>query len=180
MTKIHTLSALALFTAVSAPVSADNIYVQFTGATPAITGNSTVKGFNGAVEALAWSWGGNRAYSSGAGGGGPQLSSLNIGEISFVKYSDIATTPILINLNGPLMNEAVISLTDDSGVLYQTIKLDKPAIIGYQSGVRVGANGRSTETIEIGFSGVRVEDPQGGTPSFEYCLETKTANYPCP
>jgi type VI secretion system secreted protein Hcp len=114
---------------------------------PGIPGDSTVPGFEGQINVLAWSWG---ASNNGTCQGPGQA---NLQDLSLTKYLDIASTPLASALrNGTVLTSATLTIKSaGTAQLTETIALSNVRVSSYSTGGS-GGEDRLTENVTFNFS----------------------------
>ena len=110
------------------------------------------------IDVLAWSWGlsnsGNAQVGSGAGAG-----KVNVQDLSFTKYVDSATCPLLLaGSNGQNIKEAhlIVRKAGKDAVEYIKIKMEEVIITSVSTGGS-GGEDRLTENVTLNFAKVHVD-----------------------
>jgi type VI secretion system secreted protein Hcp len=131
---------------------------QFIKFTPKLEGEAKDKTYKGEIDVLAWSWGvsnsGNAHVGGGAGAG-----KCNVQDLSFTKYVDKATSPLLLAAcNGKHYDEAllIIRKAGENPVEYLKIKLTEVLITSVTTGGS-GGEDRLTENVTLNFAKVNVD-----------------------
>ena len=149
-----------------------------------IKGESTDKDHAGEIDVLSWSWGmSNSGTTSTSGGAGAGKVSMQ--DISITKYSDLASTAIMLHVaNGRHIPTVVLTLTrstPDGSHEYYKITLTDVIVTSFSTGGSQGDN-RLFESLTLNFKTVAVDyTPQkpdgsaGTTVSFGWDLSTNTS-----
>lgn len=123
-----------------------------------IKGESKDKTHKEKIDVLAWSWGvsnsGNAQVGGGAGAG-----KVNVQDLSFTKYVDSATAPLLVAAcNGKHYDEAtlIVRKAGEHPVEYIKIKLTEVLITSLSTGGS-GGEDRLTENVTLNFAKVNVD-----------------------
>lgn len=123
-----------------------------------IKGESKDKKHGKEIDVLAWSWGvsnsGNAQVGGGAGAG-----KVNVQDLSFTKYIDSATCPLLLAAsNGKHYKEALLTVrkAGDKPVEYLKIKMEEVLITSLSTGGS-GGEDRLTENVSLNFAKVSVD-----------------------
>ena len=120
-----------------------------------VKGEAQGKGFENQIDVLSWSWG---MTQSGTGHmlGGSGAGKVDVQNLSFTKYIDSATPPLMQSCcNGKHYAEAVLTLqkAGDIPVKYLTIKMTEVIITSVSTGGS-GGEDRLTENISLNFAKV--------------------------
>ena len=123
-----------------------------------IKGESKDKKHGKEIDVLAWSWGvsnsGNAQVGGGAGAG-----KVNVQDLSFTKYVDSATCPLLLAAsNGKHYKEALLTVhkAGENPVEYIKIKIEEVLITSLSTGGS-GGEDRLTENVTLNFAKVHVD-----------------------
>ena len=123
-----------------------------------IKGESKDKKHGKEIDVLAWSWGvsnsGNAQIGGGAGAG-----KVNVQDLSFTKYIDSATCPLLLAAsNGKHYKEALLTVrkAGEHPVEYVKIKMEEVLITSLSTGGS-GGEDRLTENVSLNFAKVSVD-----------------------
>lgn len=123
-----------------------------------IKGESKDKAHKEKIDVLAWSWGvsnsGNAQVGGGAGAG-----KVNVQDLSFTKYVDSATSPLLVAAcNGKHYDEAllIVRKAGEHPVEYIKIKMEEVLITSLSTGGS-GGEDRLTENVTLNFAKVHVD-----------------------
>ncbi len=123
-----------------------------------IKGESKDKAHKEKIDVLAWSWGvsnsGNAQVGGGAGAG-----KVNVQDLSFTKYVDSATPPLLLAAsNGKHYDEATLTVrkAGEHPVEYIKIKMTEVLITSLSTGGS-GGEDRLTENVTLNFAKVSVD-----------------------
>ncbi len=110
------------------------------------------------IDVLAWSWGlsnsGNAQVGGGAGAG-----KVNVQDLSFTKYIDKATCPLMLAAsNGKHYKEAllIVRKAGEHPVEYVKIKMEDVLITSVSTGGS-GGEDRLTENVSLNFAKVSVD-----------------------
>lgn len=110
------------------------------------------------IDVLAWSWGlsnsGNAQVGGGAGAG-----KVNVQDLSFTKYIDSATCPLMLAAsNGKHYKEAllIVRKAGEHPVEYVKIKMEDVLITSVSTGGS-GGEDRLTENVSLNFAKVSVD-----------------------
>ena len=128
-----------------------------------IKGESKDKTHKEKIDVLAWSWGisnsGNAQVGGGAGAG-----KVNVQDLSFTKYVDSATAPLLLAASdGEHFKEAnlIVRKAGKDPVEYIKIKMEEVLITSVSTGGS-GGEDRLTENVTLNFAKVHLDyTPQG-------------------
>ena len=123
-----------------------------------IKGESKDKKHGKEIDVLAWSWGvtnsGNAQIGGGAGAG-----KVNVQDLSFTKYVDSASCPLLLAAsNGKHYPEALLTVrkAGEKPVEYLKIKMQEVLITSVSTGGS-GGEDRLTENVSLNFCKVFVD-----------------------
>ncbi|MEO6740600.1 MAG: type VI secretion system tube protein Hcp [Chthoniobacteraceae bacterium] len=123
-----------------------------------IKGESKDKKHGKEIDVLAWSWGvsnsGNAQIGGGAGAG-----KVNVQDLSFTKYIDSASCPLLLAAsNGKHYKEALLTVrkAGEHPVEYVKIKMEEVLITSLSTGGS-GGEDRLTENVSLNFAKVSVD-----------------------
>lgn len=110
------------------------------------------------IDVLAWSWGlsnsGNAQVGGGAGAG-----KVNVQDLSFTKYIDSATCPLMLAASsGKHYKEAllIVRKAGDKPLEYVKIKMEDVLITSVSTGGS-GGEDRLTENVSLNFAKVSVD-----------------------
>jgi type VI secretion system secreted protein Hcp len=120
-----------------------------------------------AIDVLAWSWGMSNSGSTHEGSGGGS-GKVNVQDISFTKYVDKASAPLMLACaSGSHYKQAILTVRKAGGTPLEYIKITLNEII--VSAVSTGGSGgedRLTENVTLNFAKVKFEyymqDAKGG------------------
>jgi type VI secretion system secreted protein Hcp len=120
-----------------------------------------------AIDVLAWSWGMSNSGSTHEGSGGGS-GKVNVQDISFTKYIDKASAPLMLACaTGSHYKQAVLTVRKAGGTPLEYVKITLNEII--VSAVSTGGSGgedRLTENVTLNFAKVKFEyymqDAKGG------------------
>lgn len=126
-------------------------FLKLTG--PDIKGECEVKGFEGQIMVLAWSWGlsqtGTMHHGTGGGAG-----KVNVQDLSFTQYID-SSTPALVDAccRGKHIEEGVLTLRKAGGdpLPYLTVKLKNILVSSISTGSSSGEE-RQTANVSLNFA----------------------------
>jgi type VI secretion system secreted protein Hcp len=123
-----------------------------------IKGESKDKKHGKEIDVLAWSWGvsnsGNAQVGGGAGAG-----KVSVQDLSFTKYIDSASCPLLLAAsNGKHYPQALLTVrkAGDKPVEYLKIKMEEVLITSLSTGGS-GGEDRLTENVSLNFAKVSVD-----------------------
>jgi len=125
---------------------------------PDIKGESPVKGHDGEIQVLAWSWGLSQTGTTHHGTGGG-AGKVNVQDLSFTHYVDSSTPPLILACcKGTHYDSAVLTMRKAGGdpLPYLTIKL-KDIIVTSVSGGGSGGEDQQTENVTLNFASFEVE-----------------------
>lgn len=122
-----------------------------------VKGESKDKAHKDEIDVLAWSWGASNSGSFHMGGGGG-AGKVNVQDLSFTKYIDLASTELfLATCNGKHFPEAtlVVRKAGETPLEYLTIVMQDVLITSYSTGGS-GGEDRLTENVTLNFSKVKL------------------------
>lgn len=122
-----------------------------------VKGESKDKAHKEEIDVLAWSWGASNSGSFHMGGGGG-AGKVNVQDLSFTKYIDLASTEIfLATCNGKHFPEAtlVVRKAGETPLEYLTIVMNDVLITSYSTGGS-GGEDRLTENVTLNFAKVKL------------------------
>jgi len=122
-----------------------------------ISGESTDHKHKGEIDVLAWSWGVSNSGSAHVGGGAG-AGKANFQDLSFTKYVDLASTPLLLAAaNGKHVATAtlVVRKAGENPLEYITITMNECLISSVSTGGS-GGEDRLTENVTLNFAKVEV------------------------
>jgi len=124
-----------------------------------IEGESKIKGFDKKIDILAWSWGMSQSGTFHGGGGGGS-GKVNVQDLSFTKWVDKASTPLMLHCaNGkhvPKCKLTVRKAGGDDPVNYIVITMDNCIVTSVSTGGS-GGEDRLTENVTLNFEKVTVD-----------------------
>jgi len=132
-----------------------DMFIKFT---PEIKGESKDKSHSKTIDVLAWSWGMSNSGSAQTGGGAGS-GKVNVQDLSFTKYIDSATSPLMLAAcNGKHYDEAllIVRKAGESPVEYVKIKMTEVLITSVSTGGS-GGEDRLTENVTLNFAKVHVD-----------------------
>lgn len=153
-----------------------DMFMKFEG----IDGESKDDAHGDEIDVLSWSWGCTQSGSFHTGGGGG-AGKVNVQDLSFTKYVDSATSPIIMHVcKGKHIPSATLVMRKAGGdpVEYLVIKMKKVLITSYQTGGS-GGEDTCTENVTVNFAEFschyqKQDDegaPDGGTKDVEFNVE---------
>lgn len=122
-----------------------------------VKGESKDKAHKEEIDVLAWSWGASNSGSFHTGGGGG-AGKVNVQDLSFTKYIDLASTELfLATCNGKHFPEAtlVVRKAGETPLEYLTIVMTDVLITSYSTGGS-GGEDRLTENVTLNFAKVKL------------------------
>ena len=122
-----------------------------------ISGESKDNSHKGEIDVLAWSWGMSNSGTAHAGGGAG-AGKVNVHDLSFTKYVDLATAPLMLAVaNGKHVPKAtlVVRKAGESPLEYITITMTDCLVSAVSTGGS-GGEDRLTENISLNFAKVEV------------------------
>jgi type VI secretion system secreted protein Hcp len=141
-----------------------------------ITGESQDSVHKGEVDVLAWSWGISNSGTTHTGGGGG-AGKANFQDLSFTKYVDLASTPLMLaTANGKHVTKAtlVVRKAGEHPLEYITIVMTECLVTSISTGGS-GGEDRLTENVSLNFKEVAVTYKEqtktgsaGGTGDFKW------------
>ena len=132
-----------------------------------VAGESKDKGHGDEIDVLAWSWGMSQSGSFHVGGGGG-AGKASIQDISFTKYVDKSSTPLMLKCcKGEHIGKATLAVrkAGTTPLEYLIINMDKLLVTSISTGGS-GGEDRLTENVTLNFAKVEVkyqaQDDKGG------------------
>jgi type VI secretion system secreted protein Hcp len=127
-----------------------------------IKGESRDKTHAGKVDVLAWSWGVSNSGTTHTGGGGG-AGKANVQDLSFTKYIDKASPPLLLaSMKGTHYDEATLIVRKAGGTPLEYLKITLTEVL--VTSVSTGGSGgedRLTENVSLNFAKIKyVYQPQ--------------------
>jgi type VI secretion system secreted protein Hcp len=122
-----------------------------------VKGESKDKTHKDEIDVLAWSWGASNSGSFHMGGGGG-AGKVNVQDLSFTKYIDLASTDIfLATCSGKHFPEAtlIVRKAGETPLEYLTVTMQDVLITSYSTGGS-GGEDRLTENVTLNFSKVKL------------------------
>jgi type VI secretion system secreted protein Hcp len=122
-----------------------------------IKGESKDRAHKEEIDVLSWSWGASNAGSFHMGGGGG-AGKVNVQDLSFTKYVDLASTEVFLTCcNGKHIPEAtlIVRKAGETPLEYLTVKMTDVLITSYSTGGR-GGEDKLTENVSLNFAKVAV------------------------
>jgi type VI secretion system secreted protein Hcp len=123
-----------------------------------VPGESADKTHGGEIDVLAWSWGASQSGTTHVGTGGG-AGKANFQDLSFTKYIDKGSTPLLQHCaTGKHITEALLTVRKAGGtpLEYLKIKLTDCLVSSYSTGGS-GGEDRLTENVTLNFAKVDYE-----------------------
>lgn len=120
-----------------------------------IPGESKDSKHSETIDVLAWSWGMSNSGSAHVGGGAG-AGKVNVQDLSFTKYSDKASSVLMLHAcNGKHIKEAtlIVRKAGESPLEYITIKLEGVMVTSVSTGGS-GGEDRLTENVTLNFAKV--------------------------
>lgn len=124
-----------------------------------IKGDSTDKTHSDCIDVLSWSWGASQSGTMhmGTGGGAGKVS---VQDMSFTKYTDKATAPIVAACcKGTHIDKSIMTVRKaggDNPLEYYKITMENAIISSYSTGGS-GGDDRFTEHITLNFEKFHIE-----------------------
>lgn len=149
-----------------------------------IAGEATDAKHKGEIDVLAWSWGmSNSGYAHAGGGQG--AGKVNVQDLSFTKYVDKSTPPLLLAAaKGTHIDEATLVVRKQSGdnpIEYLTITMQEIIVTSISTGGS-GGQDRLTENVSLNFAKVKVKyieqtakGGEGAKPEMGWDIQANTA-----
>ncbi len=109
------------------------------------------------IDVLAWSWGASNSGSAHVGGGAG-AGKVNVQDLSFTKYIDMASTELFLACcDGKHFPEAVLTVrkAGEKPLEYLTIKMNEILVTSVSTGGS-GGEDRLTENVTLNFAKVTV------------------------
>ena len=132
-----------------------------------VDGESKDKSHGDEIDVLSWSWGMSQSGSFHVGGGGG-AGKANIQDLSFTKYVDKSSTPLMLKCcKGEHIDKATLTVrkAGTSPLEYVIINLEKVMVASVATGGS-GGEDRLTENVTLNFAKVEVkyqpQDDKGG------------------
>jgi type VI secretion system secreted protein Hcp len=122
-----------------------------------VKGESRDKSHKDEIDVLAWSWGASNSGSFHTGGGGG-AGKVNVQDLSFTKWVDLASTELFLACcNGKHIPEAtlVVRKAGETPLEYLTIVMNEVMVTSYSTGGS-GGEDRLTENVTLNFSKVKI------------------------
>ena len=123
-----------------------------------ISGESKDSTHKGEVDVLAWSWGMSNSGTAHAGGGSG-AGKVNVQDLSFTKWVDLATAPLMLAAaNGKHISKAtlVVRKAGETPREYLTIVMTEVLVSSVSTGGS-GGEDRLTENVSLNFAKVEVK-----------------------
>ena len=123
-----------------------------------ISGESKDSTHKGEVDVLAWSWGMSNSGTAHAGGGSG-AGKVNVQDLSFTKWVDLATAPLMLAAaNGTHISKAtlVVRKAGETPLEYLTIVMTEVLVSSVSTGGS-GGEDRLTENVSLNFAKVEVK-----------------------
>jgi type VI secretion system secreted protein Hcp len=127
------LSSDSASAALGDPAVPSDPEVSFFLSIPGVTGEATLKGFEGQIELLTWAWGVDATFSPGAGGGGGSGKATPRDVIALAE-SGIQSPPLLLDTNtGRHLQSALISCVrkPKKPFTFMTLKFEEVLVTSY-------------------------------------------------
>src|SRR4051812_15713662 len=132
-----------------------------------LKGESRDKVHKEQIDVLAWSWGMSNSGSAHMGGGAG-AGKANVQDVSFTKYIDKASPPLMLACcNGKHFSEATLYVrkAGEKPLEYLTLTLTEVMVTAVSTGGS-GGEDRLTENVTLNFAKVKVnyveQKPDGG------------------
>jgi type VI secretion system secreted protein Hcp len=122
-----------------------------------ITGESKDHTHKGEIDVLAWSWGMSNPGSTHVGGGGG-AGKVNVQDLSFTKYVDLATAPLMLAVAGGKHVKSatlVVRKAGEDPLEYITMVMTDCLVSAISTGGS-GGEDRLTENVSLNFAHVEV------------------------
>lgn len=131
-----------------------DIFMKMTG----IDGESLDAQHKNEIDVLAWNWGLSQTGTFHTGGGGG-CGKVNVHDLSFTHYTDLASPPLMLNCaNGEHISEAVLTVRKAGGTKpleYMVVTMKKVMVTSVSQGGS-GDDDRLAENITLNFAEVKV------------------------
>jgi len=128
-----------------------------------IEGEAVDDAHGGEIDVLDWSWGMSQSGSMHIGGGGGS-GKVNVQDLSFTKYVDMASPNLMLHCcNGKHIPECtlVVRKAGENPIEYITIVMTD-CLVALVSNGGSGGEDRLTENVSLNFARVKVSyQPQG-------------------
>lgn len=135
------------------------------------------------IDVLAWSWGMSNSGTAQAGGGAG-AGKVNVQDLSFTKWVDLASTPLMLAVaNGKHISKAtlVVRKAGENPLEYITIEMTECLVSSISTGGS-GGEDRLTENVSLNFAKVTVNYKEqtktgkaGGTGDFKWDIAGNVA-----
>ena len=133
---------------------ASDMFIKIAG----VTGEAKDKTHADEIDVLAWSWGMSQSGSFHVGGGGGS-GKVSMQDLSFTKYVDTASTPLMLKCcKGEHIDDATLTVRKSGGdpVEYLVIKLTKVLVSSVSTGGS-GGEDKLTENVTLNFAHCEVK-----------------------
>ncbi len=142
---------------------AHDIFMKMDG----IKGESVDDKHKDTIDVLSFSWGMSQSGSAHMGGGAG-AGKVNVHDLSFTKYIDVASPDLYLSCcNGKHLKEAKLTVrkAGENPLEYLVVTMEDVIITGIANG-GAGAEDRLTENVTLNFARVKVDyaaqDAKGG------------------
>jgi len=128
-----------------------------------IDGESKDDSHSGEIDVLSWSWGMTQSGTMHLGGGGGS-GKVNVQDVSFTKYVDKASAPLMLHCcNGKHIPDGtlVVRKAGENPVEYLKIKMNDIIVTSVSTGGS-GGEDRLTENVTLNFAKVEVKYQEQG------------------
>jgi len=143
-----------------------------------IKGESRDKKHAKEIDVLAWSWGMSQSGTTHTGGGGG-AGKVNVQDLSFTKYVDSASSPLMFACcKGTHYDEVLLTVrkAGDTPLEYIKITMNEVIVTAISTGGS-GGEDRLTENVTLNFAKFKFEyQPQGAKGAAEGGPMTTTFN----
>src|ERR1700746_1860212 len=123
-----------------------------------VDGESKDKSHGKDIDVLAWSWGMSNSGSAHVGGGAG-AGKVNVQDLSFTKYIDLSSTPLMLaTANGNHITKAtlVVRKAGETPLEYLPITMTECLVSSVSTGGS-GGEDRLTENVTLNFAAVQVD-----------------------
>jgi len=132
-----------------------DMFIKFT---PTVKGESSDSKHKDEIDVLSWSWGASQSGTTHMGGGGGS-GKVNVQDLSFTKWCDAASAPLMLAVcNGAHHDEVVLTCRKAGKTQQEFLKITMKEVI-VTSVSHGGSQGedRLTENVSLNFAEFKVE-----------------------